>query len=290
MASSGRKQAGIDPLALLDHWSIEITAKDVDDLVRAAPLIPEGTKIPVTFLPNETFDARVAAAATVRRLGFIPIPHLSARRIHSREELEGFLSALQREAAIDHAFVVAGDPPEPMGPFADALALIQSDLLAAHGVTRVGISGYPEGHPEIGSEKLWDAGRDKRLALQERGHDFAIVTQFSFDAGPVLEWIARQRAEGINALIRVGVPGPASVKTLLRFAARCGVGASAKVMSRYGLSMTRLLGTAGPDRLIEDLAAGLEPAIHGDVRLHFYPFGGIESTAAWIRGYGKRRG
>lgn len=285
MATAARKHGGIDPRTLLDHWSIEITAKDADELVRAAPLIPPGTKIPVTFLPGETFEARVSAAATIRRLRFIPIPHLSARRIQSREELEGFLAALQREAAIDHAFVVAGDPPEPMGPFPDALSLIQSDLLAAHGVTRVGISGYPEGHPEIGSDKLWDAGRDKRLALTERGHDFAIVTQFAFDAEPVLAWIARQRAEGIQALIRVGVPGPASVKTLLRFAARCGVGASAKVMSRYGLSMTRLLGNAGPDRLIEDLAAGLDPAIHGDVRLHFYPFGGIESSAKWIHDY-----
>lgn len=285
MAAAGRVGGGVEPQALIDQWSLEITAKDGPELERAAPLIPPGTKIPVTFLPNETFDARVAAAATVRRLGFIPIPHISARRIHSREELEGFLAALQREAAIDHAFVVAGDPPQPMGPFADALSLIQSDLLAAHGVTRVGISGYPEGHPEIGSDSLWDAGRDKRLALTERGHDFAIVTQFSFDAEPVLEWIARQRAEGIQALIRVGVPGPASVKTLLRFAARCGVGASGKVMSRYGLSMTRLLGTAGPDRLVEDLAAGLDSAIHGEVRLHFYPFGGIEKTAAWIRDY-----
>ena len=53
----------------------------------------------------------------------------------------------------------------------------------------------PEGHPEIGSDKLWDAGRDKRLALTERGHDFAIVTQFAFDAEPVLAWIARQRAD-----------------------------------------------------------------------------------------------
>jgi methylenetetrahydrofolate reductase (NADPH) len=289
MATAGRVGGGVDPHALIDRWSIEITAKDAPELERAAPLIPPGTKIPVTFLPNERFDARVAAAATVRRLGFIPIPHISARRIHSREELEGFLVALQREAAIDHAFVVAGDPLQPMGPFADALSLIRSDLLAAHGVTRVGISGYPEGHPEIGSDSLWDAGRDKRLALTERGHDFAIVTQFSFDAEPVLEWIARQRAEGIQALIRVGVPGPASVKTLLRFAARCGVGASAKVMSRYGLSMTRLLGTAGPDRLVEDLAAGLDPTIHGEVRLHFYPFGGIENTAAWIRDYRKGR-
>jgi methylenetetrahydrofolate reductase (NADPH) len=278
------------PASLIDGWSIEMTAKDVPDLERAAPLIPPGTKIPVTFLPNETFDARVAAAARVRALGFIPIPHISARRIASREELSNYLSALRREAAIDHAFVVAGDPPEPQGPFEDALAVIRSGMLAEHGITRVGISGYPEGHPDIGNDKLWNASHDKRLALTERGHDFAIVTQFAFDAEPVLAWIERQRADGIDALIRVGVPGPASLKTLLRFAARCGVGASAKVMARYGLSMTKLLGTAGPDRLIEDFAAGLDPARHGDVRLHLYPFGGLTATAEWVRDYRAKLG
>ena len=55
-------------------------------------------------------------------------------------------------------------------------------------------------------------------------------------------------------------------------------------MAKYGLSITKLLGTAGPDRLIEGLAEGLQPA-HGDVRLHFYPFGGIERTVAWIDTY-----
>ena len=285
MATKQQQRPPVTPADLIDNWSIEMTAKDVPDLERAAALIPPGTKIPVTFLPNETFDARVAAAARVRALGFNPIPHISARRLHSREELTEFLVALQREAKIDHAFVVAGDPPEPMGPFEDALAVIRSGLLAEHGVTRVGISGYPEGHPDIGNEKLWSASNDKRLALTERGHDFAIVTQFAFDAEPVLDWIERQRADGIDALIRVGVPGPASLKTWLRFAARCGVGASAKVMTRYGLSMTKLLGNAGPDRLIADFAAGLDPARHGEVCLHFYPFGGLTATAEWIRDY-----
>jgi methylenetetrahydrofolate reductase (NADPH) len=28
---------------------------------------------------------------------------------------------------------------------------------------------------------------------------------------------------------------------------------------------------------------------HGRVRLHFYPFGGIEKTAAWVRDYTNRR-
>jgi len=273
------------PSSLLAGFSIEMTAKDVPALEQAAPLLPPGTKIPVAFLPGETMEQRVFAARRVRELGFIPIPHISARRITSLLELEQFLVALQSQAQIDHAFVVAGDPPKPMGPFEDALALIRTGLLARYGVRRVGISGYPEGHPEIGSDKLWRAKRDKTEALLQEGHDFAIVTQFGFDAKPLLRWIERLRAEGITALVRAGVPGPATVGTLLKFAARCGVGASTRVLSRYGMSLGKLFATAGPDRLLTDIAAELDPARHGAVLIHLYPFGGLRRTAEWAANF-----
>lgn len=278
------------PVSLLENFSIEMTAKDVPHLEEAAPLLAPGTKIPVTFLPGETFDMRIAAARRVRELGFLPIPHISARRLASHAELEGFLDRLQKEVGTDHAFVVAGDPPQPLGPFEDALSVIRSGLLAKYGIRRVGISGYPEGHPEIGSEKLWQAARDKQAAIVERGHDFAVVTQFGFDAEPVLRWLEQLRANGIQALVRIGVPGPASVKRLLAFAARCGVSASGNVMKKYGLSLTRLLSTAGPDALIEEYVEGLDPARHGEVLMHFYPFGGLRATAEWVRDYRARQG
>jgi len=275
---------------MLRNYSIEMTAKDVPRLDEAADVIPQGTKIPVTFLPGETFDMRIATAKRVRELGFLPIPHISARRLTSQEELEGFLSGLQQEVGTDHAFVVAGDPPQPMGPYADALSIIRSGLLAKYGIQRVGISGYPEGHPDIGNEQLWQAMRDKQFAIRERSHDFAVVTQFAFDAEPVLAWLEKVREAGIEALVRVGVPGPASVKRLLGFAARCGVAASGTVMKKYGMSLTKLLSTAGPDQLIEEYAERLDPARHGEVLLHFYPFGGLRSTAEWIRDFRAKHG
>jgi methylenetetrahydrofolate reductase (NADPH) len=270
---------------LLNNYSIEMTAKDVGNLEQAADVIPKGTKIPVTFLPGETFEMRIAAAKRVRELGFLPIPHISARRLTSQAELEGFLAGLQREVGTDHAFVVAGDPPQPLGPYEDALSIIRSGLLAKYGIRRIGISGYPEGHPEIGNDKLWQAIRDKQTAILERGHDFAVVTQFSFDAEPVLAWLEQVRAAGIEATVRVGVPGPASVKRLLAFAARCGVGASTKVLQKYGISITKLLSTAGPDEIVREYAAGLNKAKHGEVLLHFYPFGGLRATAEWVRDF-----
>jgi methylenetetrahydrofolate reductase (NADPH) len=270
---------------LISSYSIEMTAKDGDALRDAKDLIPQGTSVSITCLAGETAPARVLAAKQARGYGFLPRPHISARRIASAAELESFLADLAAQAQIERAFVVAGDLAQPAGPYFDALAVIRSGLLAKHGVRHVGISGYPEGHPDFPAEKLWQALRDKHQALTDLGHTYDIITQFGFDAKPVLNWLQALREAGIVAPVRVGVPGPASVKTLLRFAARCGVGASASVMAKYGVSITKLLNTAGPDALISELAASLEPARHGEVFLHFYPFGGLAKTAQWMRDF-----
>jgi methylenetetrahydrofolate reductase (NADPH) len=270
---------------LIATYSIEMTAKDGDALTAAKDLISQGTAVSVTFLAGETAPARVAAAKLVKSYGFHARPHISARRLSSAAELEAFLADLAAQAQIDRAFVVAGDLATPAGPYFDALAVIKSGLLAKYGVRNVGISGYPEGHPDFPAEKLWQAMRDKHAALTDLGHSYDIITQFGFDEKPVLDWLAQLRDMGITAPVRVGVSGPATVKTLLRFAARCGVGASASVMAKYGVSILNLLNTAGPDALLADFAASIDPRKHGEVRLHFYPFGGLAKTAQWVRDF-----
>lgn len=282
MTVAAMRDSPVAAAALLQGHSIEITAKDQFQLDLLKGRIPAGTPISITFLPGEDFDSRVTAARRVREAGFTPVPHISARRIHTRAELENFLEALVDGASVDRVFVVAGDLPQAAGPFEDALSVIRSGLLARHGIEQVGIAGYPEGHPAISRDALDKALFDKLAALQSAGHESWIATQFGFDADPVLAWLADIRARGVDADVRIGIAGPASVKALLRFAARCGVGVSTRVMAKYGLSITQLLGSAGPGPLIGELADGLDRQVHGDVRLHFYPFGGLEKTAEWI--------
>ena len=272
------------PLSLIEDYSIETTAKDLDSLRQAAPRIAPGTPVSVTFLATETVDQRMAAAALVRTLGLEPMPHLSARRIGSHAELEGMVSRAVAEAGARRMFLVAGDPPTPAGPFEDTLSLLRTGLFERHGVQTIGIAGHPEGHAIMDAAAVWRALLEKDAEIRARGMTTLIVTQFGFDAAPFLTWLSELRSRGVQAPVRLGIPGPAGIKTLLRFAAYCGVGASASVMAKYGLSIGKLLGTAGPDRLLEALADGLQPA-HGDVRLHFYPFGGVEKTVGWINDY-----
>lgn len=273
--------------SLLDDFSLEMTGKDIPKLEEAAGLIQPGTRINVTFLGNEDLEIRLGAARAVKRLGFHPVPHISARRLGSQADFEQFLDGLRSDATGSDIFAVGGDPSRPEGPYEDSLALIESGLLSEYGVRHVGISGYPEGHPAIASDVLWSALREKNAAITAQGLEGSVITQFGFDVDPVLAWIERVRNEGITLPIRIGVPGPAGVRRLMSYATRFGVGTSATIAKKYGLSITNLMGTAGPDRFLRLLADGYDPAQHGEVKIHFYTFGGLKATSAWIAQFRK---
>ncbi|MFI9389281.1 methylenetetrahydrofolate reductase [Streptomyces bauhiniae] len=276
--------------ALLDGASLEMTGKDVPRLEEARASLDGGTRINVTYLAGEDAGMRLAAARAVRERGFVPVPHLSARRLPSSAELERFLAGLAEADAVRNVFVVGGDPARPEGPYEDALSVIRSGLLQRYGVRHVGICGYPEGHSAIGDDTLWSALTGKAAAIEAAGLAGDVITQFGFDADAVLTWLEALRGRGVHLPVRVGVPGPAGVRRLLGYATRFGVGTGATVARKYGLSLTNLMGTAGPDRFLDDLARGYDPARHGTVKLHFYTFGGLRPTAEWITRYRQERG
>jgi methylenetetrahydrofolate reductase (NADPH) len=270
---------------MVDGYSLEMTAKELDGLREAAPLIRPGTQIAVTFLPGEEMEQRLEAAKLVRTLGFEPIVHLSARRLGSKEMLDNYLAQITGEAGVKRVFMIAGDPPEPEGPFENSLQIIETGLLEKHGITIAGVGGHPEGHPNNSPAELWDWMERKLAALRERNITPLVVTQFAFDDDAIVAWVKEMRERGIDVPVRLGVPGPAGIKRLLGFAKRCGVGASASVMKKYGVSLTNLIGSAGPDKLVDSLDRKLSDEEHGRVRLHFYPFGALTPSAEWINRY-----
>ncbi|MFH8253154.1 methylenetetrahydrofolate reductase [Microbacterium sp. B2969] len=279
--SSSTQQAALE---LVSDFSLEITGKDLPGLEEARDLIRHSTRVNITFLGSEDLAVRVDAARAVKAMGFVPVPHIAARRIGSDAELREFLDALRDVGAVERVFVIAGDPSKAEGPYPDALSIIRTGLLEEYGVTEVGIAGYPEGHPDIAKDVLWQHLDDKLIELDRRGLDSVILTQFGFDTAPVVDWVTAVRSRGHQTPIRIGVPGPAGVKRLLGFARRFGVGANAMIVKKYGFSLTNLMGTAGPDRFVDELAKDLAAAdAAAGVGIHMYTFGGMRPTADWVR-------
>lgn len=272
------------PGHITDAYSLEVSAKDIPALTAAAPRILPGSTISIPYLPGQDDESRLAAARAIRGLGLEPMPHLSARRIVSLAQLDFFVRRAVAEAGVERCFVIAGDPSTPVGPFPDSASLIETGVFERSGIQVVGLGGHPEGHPVMSAADRWEVLERKCRLIGSRGMAPLIITQFGFDADVALTWLKTLRERGIEHPVRVGVPGPAGIAVLARYAAVCGVSACASMWSKYGISLGKLFGTAGPDVFVDRLSAGLTEA-HGDVSLHFFPFGGIAQTVRWITQY-----
>jgi methylenetetrahydrofolate reductase (NADPH) len=268
--------------ALLMDFSLGMHWKDVGELEQAQAVIPSGSRVHVGFVDSEDMAMRVGAARAIRRSGFEPVPVLSARRLRSEAMLREYLDGLRAADASRSVLVVAGDPAQPLGPYADAISVISSGALEEYGVRQVSVAGHPTGHPVVPDDLLWQALADKAAELGKRRLAASVTTQFAFDAGRVLAWLAKVRARGLSVPVRVGVPGPASARRLKWYASRCDVSVSPAVAQEYGLSLTDPTGTVGPDRFIRALASGYDTRVHGEVKLHFFTFNGFAATAEWI--------
>jgi methylenetetrahydrofolate reductase (NADPH) len=220
----------------------------------------------------------VTAAIRLRAAGCEPVPHLAVRNFGSVAAFDDVLARLTNEAGVDNVLVIAGDRGE-CGPFRRAIDAIDSGLLRRRGILTIGVAGYPQGHPRIGDKELDRALADKIAAAEAIGLTVEIVTQFSFEAPAILDFIARLRAFGFDHRLRIGLVGPTSLAALLRYASRCGVRASAQALARRAGLMRQMFALTTPDDLVRTLAeaapAGIMP--------HFFSFGGIAATSRWAR-------
>lgn len=267
-------------IELMRSASLEVSARDPLAGAGLADLVAPGTAVFVNFAPGDTPHAIVAAAARLRRAGFRPVPHIAARPLASFTQLHDYLRRLAGEAEVDTALVIGGDLDRPAGPFASSFEILSTGLFERHGIRRIGLAGYPEGHPKIGARALADALRLKLGLARQAGLEPFIVTQFGFAAPAILAFIAACRADGVAAPIHVGLAGPASIATLAKFAVRCGIGNSLRHLTGGHTAVARLLTEAGPEAVIQRLAGEDEGrAVAG---LHFFTFGGVRRTAEWL--------
>ena len=246
--------------------------------VRAAA--PAGCVIFVAAIPSRPLEEQITTAKGLRSAGFEPIPHLAVRNFASVEAMEDQLRKLIDQAGVTRALVIAGDREKPEGSLFDALAAIKSGVLQRLGLTEIGISGYPDGHPRIDDAKLEQALTDKLKAAADAGLKVRIVTQFTMSTEPVVELVTRLRAHGIDNPVGIGLAGPTSMATLLRFAKICGVKTSARgLMSNIGL-VKNMIGASTADPIVRALAE-LEHKL-GDIHPHFFSFGGLPATTRWV--------
>ena len=264
--------------------SFEITARDPEKAVASLSDLAPGTQVYIAHIPGDPWARVVETALKVRDAGFTPIPHVVARNIKDAADLEAFLNVLVGELGTDRCLCLGGDVDNPPGAFTMSRQLIETGLFPKMGIKRIGLACYPEPHPKAPVEVFNEELQKKFALATEQGLDPWIVTQFAFESEPIMARLKELRAQGVTGPVRVGVSGPAGLKSLISFSMRCGVGNSLKALTSRPTSIGKLMTKHTPDEVVAGLVTGLAQAPELDVEgLHFFTFGGVPASAAWMK-------
>lgn len=276
---------------LVSGGSLEVGAHRPQDAREIAALLPAGTPVYVNHLPRHRLLDTIPTLVAVREAGLEPIPHVAARRVKDRAELQAFLARAVGEAGVRKALILGGDEPEAAGPYADGASLIRTGLLAGAGLREIGLPGYPEGHPRIPSAELEKAFAEKRALAAAQGLGTYVVTQFSFAPARVVEFCAQMARSSPDVPIYVGLAGPTSPVALLRFAQRCGVSASLRALRTQGMDAVRLVTHTDPADQLAAIARYCSAHANCNVvGIHLFTFGGVTASAGWMNRYIASRG
>jgi methylenetetrahydrofolate reductase (NADPH) len=269
-------------VGFMNGFTVETTPASAAKIADFREMLRPGTVVYITFLPGSDYNDTVAVAKRLRNEGFEPAPHFAARSVTSPAMLEDYLSRVTGEAGVDHVLAIAGALDRPLGPYADSMSLLDTGLFDKHGIKQIGVAGHPEGSPDMSDEAIAQAVKWKNGFAERTDSAMHIVTQFCFEAEPIVSWDRCLNAEGNKLPIRIGVPGIAKLQTLVKYAMACGIGNSIRVIKKQAANVTKLLSQQEPDRLVRELAqyAANDPNC-GIEGVHMYPLGGLKKSAAW---------
>ena len=263
-------------------WSIEVTPTGATKIESFRDCLNPGTTVNVTFLPGSDPADTVAVAQRLHNDGMRPVPHLAARSLKDAGQLDELLAAYTAQCGVEEVLVIGGGVDKPVGAFTSSMEVLQTGLIQKHGIRSIGVAGHPEGSPDITDDEIAEALAAKNELADREGLGLYIETQFCFEPDMVLDWEKRVRDQGNRLPIRIGIPGPATIKTLFRFAQISGIGPSMRFVAKQAKNVAKLMTVQSPHLLIAGLAEGM--AADEDCliqHLHFYPFGGFAKTAAY---------
>jgi methylenetetrahydrofolate reductase (NADPH) len=273
--------------ALLEGGSIEVMPRTAAKIEDFRPLLRPGTRVYIAHIEGTPIDDMVATARRLTDEGFEPMPHLPARIIPERRLLDVWARRYREEAGVTQALLLGGGLSQPLGDLDSSIAMLETGIFDRLGYHRLHVAGHPEGNKDIdiegGTLRVDEALQWKQAFSERTDAEMAIVTQFAFDAAPVITWAERLKEAGIKLPIHIGVAGPTKLQTLIKFAISCGVGPSLTILQKRALDLRKLLVPYEPSDFLCHIAA--HRATRPDTlieQIHIFPLGGIQASTEWL--------
>jgi len=267
---------------LLKNCSIETSPNVYAKYGKFSGLVPFNSPIYITYLPDETSSRVIDTAKKLTDEGFDVIPHLPARTIKDNAELESFIGNLSEKAGCNKILIIGGGGNQN-GNISSSIDVLRTELLSKYQFMEVGLAGHPEGNPDITELELDKAIIEKNEFVKNADFKAYLITQFFFEVSSLENWEKKLIPLGNELEIHAGIPGPATLKTLVAYATSCGIGNSIRFLSKQTLNIAKLAATRTPDKLVTDLAKYKQENPNSKLtKLHFYAFGGIKKTSSWL--------
>lgn len=266
----------------LKHFaSIEILPTQIIKAPPLSELFAEGTEIYLPLLRGDDLNLSVTAAKKILGERMVATPHLAARSVPGASQLDEWLHELA-EAGCNRLMLIAGDPLTHQGPYRDTLDVLSSGLLEKHGFIYLGVAAHPDGHVHASESDVRSALEIKKTYAREKNVHMWVVTQFVFDMTNFAKWLDEWQEAFDFLPLHVGLAGPSSLASLMRYAARCGVATSVKMLLTNRNSR-RLMSSWNPDDQLKELYELCGNHVSRRLKgLHLFPFGGLESAARWL--------
>jgi methylenetetrahydrofolate reductase (NADPH) len=237
--------------------------------------VPVERTVTITASPTKGLDVTFDLAERLGKAGYTAVPHIAARMVSGRAELEEICARLTA-SGITTIFVPGGDA-DTVGTYPDALALLEDLREIGSPFPQVGITGYPESHPSIHDDLTVQSMWDKRR------HATHVVSNLTFDPKVFATWLSRMRSRGITLPLLVGLPGPIDRTKLLGMATKIGVGESTRFLAKNKRLFAGLAAPGGftGERFLEQVAPAIAPPDALVEGLHVFTFNQIAETEAW---------
>lgn len=245
--------------------------------------LPDGADVSITASPSKDIEATIDCAVRAAEQGYQPIPHLAARFVRDREQLEEIGRRLTT-AGISNIFVPGGDRDEPLGEFDSAYSLLSTLDELGFEFDDVGITGYPEGHPLLSEETLAESMQRKRP------YATYITTQICYDPDIIRTYLETVNQRGVDLPVVIGIPGVMNYQRLLGISQRVGVGDSLRFLKKTtGIVdfVRQMIGSRGnytPERLVTGIAEYSGDPEYNIGGVHIYTFNEAQETERWRKG------
>jgi methylenetetrahydrofolate reductase (NADPH) len=274
--TAGDPATGAAVRSLIGEADIEmIPLRSADEKLKA---VPEGATVTVTTSGKLGLDRTLEFAERAVWAGYNVVPHLAARQLTGEEELRRFIGRVG-ELGISRLYLIGGDATPPAGPYDSSLQVLEALQHIDHGLSRIGVACYPEGHPKISDAALAEALRAKQP------YAAYMVSQLCFNPEVLVSWLRRVRENGITLPLRIGLAAPMQVTKLIKLGPQIGVGTSVRYLAKqHGFIGNVLKGGAyQPEGLLLKMGSALTEPELGIEGLHVFSFNQVEETAQWQR-------